>query len=189
MWKSASLPLKTVRVSHLKLSALACYNIYVVFNIFMERKKCCFLPVRIQSKCSMSDQGIHHKPWGKQPSARVKNTEDQPGWPCLSNYLITLQKQEGSRTGRSLTSTLWHIGPNESIAPCPSPHRPLRSHRSRGAGHPRSPWLPSAIDTALCQVLESRRENPSSSKVSTKIQHKSHIHQQTKRQSRTEATA
>ncbi len=167
----------------------------MLFSTFSWReKKCCFLPVRIQSKCSMSDQGIHHKPWGKQPSARVKNTGDQPGWPCLSNYLITqqsspLQKQEGSRTGRSLTSTLWHIGPNESIAPCPSPHRPLRSHKSRGAGHPRSPWLPSAIDTALCQVLESRQENPSSSKVSTKIQNKSYIHQQTKRQSRTEATA
>lgn len=185
MWKSASLSFKN---SVCKSTKIICLGL--LQHLAWREKKCRFLPVRIQSKCSMSDQGIYYDPWAKQPSPRVKNTGDQPG----SNYLITqqsspLQKQEGSRTGRSLTSTLWHIGPNESVAPCPSPHRPLRSHKSRRAGHPRSSWLPSAIDAALCQVSESRQENPSNRKVSTKIQHKSHIHQQTKRQSRTEATA
>lgn len=51
-------PLKTVHASQLKLSALACYNIWRE----MERKKWGILPVRIQSKCSMSDQGIYYDP-------------------------------------------------------------------------------------------------------------------------------
>lgn len=51
-------PLKTVRASQLKLSALACYNIWRE----MERKKWGILPVGIQSKCSMSDQAIYYDP-------------------------------------------------------------------------------------------------------------------------------
>lgn len=42
----------------------------------MERKKWDFLPVRIQSKCSMSDQGIYYDPWEKQPSSRVKKNKN-----------------------------------------------------------------------------------------------------------------
>lgn len=82
----------------------------------------------------------------------------------------------------------WHQLSTISIqmwigAPCPSPQNPLRRHKRRRARRCRSSQLPSAIDTILCQALGNRQENPSGRKVSTKIRHKSHIHQQTKRRS------
>lgn len=155
-----------------------------------------FLPVCIQSKCSMSKKGFITTPKKRDPSHKHEIPNVQQGQNgqamlfCTTNY-FTLPLRDATKDRRSKTKTKPCISQNV-IHPM---KLLLPVHLSDELGEVTKTEERVFVGVSgcqvqnrriLCQVLLNRQKKSPSKKVSTERQHKGHIHHSTKDQSWTE---